>query len=179
VTWGMNRVFLSANESIGPGQQKTFSWTVTAPSAPGTYNFQWRMVQEGVSWFGATTTNVPISIGGTPNAAFVSQGLPTSMTGGQQNIVSVTMQNTGTTTWTAAGGYRLGSQNPQGNVTWGMNRVFLDPGDTIAPGQQKIFAWTVTPPTTPGTYNFQWKMVQEGVSWFGAPSTNATVTVTP
>jgi hypothetical protein len=137
------------------------------------------MVQEGVGWFGATSTNLPVSVGGTPNAAFVSQGLPASMTAGQQNYVSVTMQNTGNTTWTAAGGYRLGSQNPQGNQTWGMNRVNLDPGDSIAPGQQKTFAWIVTPPLTPGTYNFQWKMVQEGVTWFGASTVNATVRVDP
>jgi len=49
------------------------------------------------------------------------------------------MKNTGTTSWTAADSYRLGSQNPQDNWNWGINRVYLPAGETIAPGQSKTF----------------------------------------
>jgi hypothetical protein len=64
----MARVDLGSGDSIAPGQQKTFSWTVTAPSTAGTYNFQWRMVQEFVQWFGAATPNVAVTVtsGGNP-----------------------------------------------------------------------------------------------------------------
>jgi len=55
-------VALAPGDSVGPGQSKTFTWTVTAPSSPGTYNFQWRMVQEFVQWFGATTPNVAVTV---------------------------------------------------------------------------------------------------------------------
>jgi hypothetical protein len=170
-------VYLSASDSIAPGQQKTFTWTVTAPTTPGTYNFQWQMLQELVTWFGALSTNVAVTVGGVPNASFVSQSVPTSMIAGQSYGVSVTMQNTGTTTWTAADNYRLGSSNPRGNPTWGMNRVYLDAADTVAPGEQKTFSWAVTAPATPGPYNFQWQMLQEQVTWFGDPSTNVAVMV--
>jgi hypothetical protein len=101
------------------------------------------------------------------------------MTAGQTYSVSITMKNTGTTSWTAAGAYKLGSQNPQDNGTWtGNNRVLLSAGESIAPGQSKTFTFNVTAPSINGTYNFQWKMVQEWVQWFGDSTPNIAVAVT-
>ena len=53
---------LAADETIAPGQQKTFAFTVTASTTPSTYNFQWRMVHEGVEWFGELTPNVAVTV---------------------------------------------------------------------------------------------------------------------
>jgi hypothetical protein len=126
-----------------------------------------------------TPTPIPAPIpSGTNNASFVSQSVPTSMSAGQTYSVSVTMRNSGTSTWTAAGGYRLGSQNPQDNRTWGLHRTHLASADAIVPGQSKTFAFSVTAPATAGTYNFQWRMVREYVMWFGAYSSNVGVNVT-
>jgi hypothetical protein len=97
------------------------------------------------------------------------------MTAGQSYSVSVTMQNTGGTTWTAAQLYRLGAVNPYDNTTWGFSRVGLGSAESVAPGQQKTFTFTVTAPTVVGTYNFQWRMVQDGVAWFGDLSANVAV----
>ena len=178
-TWGFNRVAFAASDAVGPGQQKTFSFAVTAPSTPGTYNFQWRMVQEGVTWFGTESPNVVVTVTASTirNAAFVSQTVPTTMNAGQLQNVSITLRNTGGTTWTAANLYRLGAINPYDNATWGFNRVALAAGESIAPGQQKTFSFAVMPPPTSGTYNFQWRMVQDGVTWFGTETTNVAVTV--
>jgi hypothetical protein len=54
---------LGSAESIAPGQQRQFFWMVTAPATPGTYNFQWRMLQEGVTWFGDSSPNVAVTVG--------------------------------------------------------------------------------------------------------------------
>jgi hypothetical protein len=54
-------VYLAPGESVGPGQSKTFSFTVTAPVAAGTYAFQWRMVHEMVRWFGNLTPTVTVT----------------------------------------------------------------------------------------------------------------------
>jgi hypothetical protein len=113
--------------------------------------------------------------GATDNAAFVSQTVPTTMNPGQYYSVSVTMKNTGTTTWTQAGGYKLGSQNPQDNTIWGTGRVLLS--GNVAPNQNVTFTFTVRAPTVPGTYNFQWRMVREFVAWFGAFTPNVPVLV--
>jgi RHS repeat-associated protein len=111
-----------------------------------------------------------------PNAsAFVSQTVPTTMTAGQNYAVSVAMQNTGSNTWTTATNHNLGSQNAQDNTTWGMARVPLP--SSVATGTTVTYNFTVTAPWTPGTYNFQWRMVQDGVEWFGDFSPNVVVTV--
>lgn len=177
-TWG-GRVLLAT--SVAPGQQYTFSFAVTAPSAAATYNFQWKMLREYVEWFGAATPNVAVAVSTPPpvdGAAFVSQSVPAAMVAGQSYSVSVTMKNTGNTTWTTAANYKLGSQNPGDNYIWrSTNRVALS--SSVAPGQQHTFTFTVTAPTTAGSYNFQWKMVREYVAWIGTPSTNVLVTVNP
>jgi RHS repeat-associated protein len=98
-----------------------------------------------------------------------------SMVTGQAYNATVKMKNSGTTTWTAAANYRLGSANPLGNSRWGRTRVTL-PAST-APGATATFNFSVTAPTTPGDYSFQWQMVEEAVEWFGALSGNTTVHV--
>ena len=99
------------------------------------------------------------------------------MATGQSYTVSVTMKNTGTTTWTAANLYNLGSQNPQDNLTWGLGRVNV-PAD-VPPNTEVTFTFTVTAPATTGTYNFQWRMVQDAVEWFGAYAPNVPIGVSP
>jgi hypothetical protein len=101
-------------------------------------------------------------------ALFVSQSAPPSpVLAGHSFPVSITMKNTGITTWTSAGSnpQRLGSQNPQDNIVWGRGRV--DVPQLIPPGSSAVFNFTVTAPLTPGVRPFQWRMVQEGITWFG------------
>jgi thermolysin len=115
--------------------------------------------------------------GGVPDATFISQSVPTSMTTGQSYNVSVTMRNSGTTTWTSDV-YRLSSQNPQDNSVWGFYRVYLPAGTTVPPGSDYTFYFTVTAPSMAGSYNFQWRMVQEGVAEFGNYTPNVLINVT-
>lgn len=127
---------------------------------------------------GTSTQTFTVNQGAAGNdAAFVSQSVPTSMIAGQQYAVSITMLNLGTTTWPANADYKLGSQNPQDNTTWGLNRVVVT--SSTAPNSEVTFNFTVTAPATPGNYNFQWRMLREGVlQWFGALTTNVSVSVT-
>src|SRR5262249_40734618 len=111
-----------------------------------------------------------------PSASiFITQNVPTSMTTGQTTTVDVTMLNTGLTTWTSSSNFSLGSQNPQDNLTWGRNRAPLP--NAVPPGSQVTIPFTITAPTTPGTYNFRWRMVQDGVEWFGELTDNIPITV--
>jgi hypothetical protein len=93
---------------------------------------------------------------------------------GQTAGVSITMSNTGTSTWTA-GSYFLGSQNPQGNTTWGPSQVGL--ASSVAPGAQVTLTFNITAPSVAGAYNFQWQMKQ-GTSYFGASTTNVAINIT-
>ena len=171
--WEGGRAYLPYD--VPPNTDVTFNFTVAAPSVPGNYNFRWRMLQEGVQFFGDGSTNVPITVLAPSNQAeFVAQSVKTSMYAGEPYVVSVTMRNVGNTTWPAGSTYKLGSQNAQDNMTWGLNRVVLT--QAVAPGAQVTIDFVVTAPAK-GTYNFQWRMVQEGVEWFGAFTPNVVVTV--
>jgi hypothetical protein len=100
------------------------------------------------------------------NAEYVTQTV-NSMEQYQQYWVSVRMRNNGNVTWDAGTGYALGSQYPENNTTWGVNRVTL-PHD-VWPGGEVSFDFIVTAPAGGSDYYFQWRMVQDsGAGWFGA-----------
>jgi type 1 fimbria pilin len=99
------------------------------------------------------------------------------MIAGRARKASITMKNTGTTAWTRDTEYTLASQNPANNLNWGVVQVELAHGESIAPGRAKTFTFTIKVPTKPGTYNFQWRMVQECKEEFGEFITNVAITV--
>lgn len=99
---------------------------------------------------------------------FDSHNFPSELATGAKTTVTVTFRNTGTNTWTAAAGYRLGTQAPQDNNRWGSTRGDLDSAASVAPGQIGTFTYNVTAPATPGTYAMQFRVLLSGVAWFGA-----------
>jgi hypothetical protein len=117
----------------------------------------------------------------TNNAQFVSHTVPTTMTAGQTLTVSVTMKNIGTATWNGGGAYPYGLGHPAGSTTWTWrsNRVYLGSTQSVAPNGTKTFSFSITAPSTSGTYAFpRWQMVQEGVGYFGAQMPALSITVT-
>jgi len=100
------------------------------------------------------------------SARFISQSVPGQMESRKRYNVTIRFKNTGTSTWTREAIYKLGSQNPHDNEIWGRGRVPLDPDEQIETGEEKEFLFEVTAPE-PGTYDFQWRVVQEQVGWFG------------
>lgn len=111
-------------------------------------------------------------------AAFVEQAVPSTAEAGSTLSATVTMRNTGTTTWSLADGYYLGSAAPMDNMTWGTNRAFMDAAARVPPGETYTFALALTAPATAGAYSMQWQVLQDAVEWFGEESEPATVTVT-
>lgn len=106
---------------------------------------------------------------GQNNAEFVSQVVPESVSPGENFNITVTFKNTGTTTWSASDLYRLGTQNPQDNTIWmSSNRVALP--NNVPPGSTVSFHISLTAPVNEGIYALQWRMVQDGVEWFGQQS---------
>ncbi len=125
--------------------------------------------------------------GGQYNAKMYSAYIPQKMKAGQELAVSVTVENTGETAWSLETNDRLGS-GMTNEFIWndlhggysnhpGDQRVFLDAGERIEPGQRKTFTFTLIAPDTPGEYTFNARMVRDGVTWMG-DSLNRTVEVT-
>ncbi len=114
------------------------------------------------------------------NATFDSLSIKTQMDPDETISVSVTAINIGTSSWTAAKGYKLASQNPENNTIWGINRVEIGT-DSIPPGSKKKFTFDITAPDSLGKYNFQWQMVREIEGeediWVGEMSENVVITV--
>ena len=106
-------------------------------------------------------------------ATFVSQSVPSTMTTATGYPVTVTLNNSGTTSWVSPN-YVLRSTNPDGNNTWGLVAVQL--AQIVLPGSNATFSFTVSAPSSAGTYNFQWRMYN-GTANFGVASTNVSVTV--
>ncbi len=130
---------------------------------------------------GTTATLANYIATGLGNAAtLVSGSAPGTVLTGATFSASITFKNSGTASWTNTGvhPYRLGSQNAQDNTLWGFSRVGL-PGSPIAPNNNVTFTFNATAPTTAGVYAFSWKMVNEGVEWFGDTFTTFIVVSQP
>ncbi|MDO1527225.1 RHS repeat-associated core domain-containing protein [Fulvimonas sp. R45] len=109
------------------------------------------------------------------DAQFISQTVPSAMVAGSMQTVSILLKNTGTLAWETAGNYKIGSQNPLSNTTWGNARIELP--QTVSPGQTVTITFQIRAPQVAGTYNFQWRMVQDGVTWFGPYTPNVAIKV--
>jgi hypothetical protein len=99
------------------------------------------------------------------NASVESVYFPTEMFKGEVAQVQVQMRNTGSTVWSPQGQYRLGAWNPMDNNHWGLGRVELTQS-LVAPGEIATFNFKLTA-TRLGDLQCDWRMVQDGVEWFG------------
>jgi RHS repeat-associated protein len=172
-TWGLGRVELAG--PVPPGANAPFTFTITAPSTPGTYSFSWAMLREGYAWFGYTASATINVVAPDPvyDAQLVSANVPSQMAPGGNYNLSLTFKNTGNVTWTQPD-YRLA--NLDDSYTWGLNRVDMST-PSVAPGQSATFNFQVRAPATAGTYPMQWGMVWEYHRRFGQyGSSNVSVT---
>jgi hypothetical protein len=117
------------------------------------------------------------------DAVFMEQTVPPRMAMGSSSEISLTVKNSGVSTWTRADGYRLGSQAPQDNIHWGIGRVEL-PVASVQPGETVTFVFNVMPSEhkdidTVVSRTFRWRMVRDGAHWFGADSDPVLVKLTP
>lgn len=168
VVWNGNRASFAAD--VQPGQQVTATINVAAPTYPTRYRLQFDLVWEGAFWFTEKgvepfekIVNVPFDFAATyqaPASVTVRPGLKTT--------VPVTVTNTGSSTWPAAGlgQVTLGTHwFRDGQLEeWDGERTLL-PRD-IGPGQSVTLQANLEPPTTTGAHIVRWDLVLEGVAWF-------------
>jgi Ig-like domain-containing protein len=165
----LTRVYLPDGVSVPPGGSHTFYMTLTAPGSAGTVVTDWQMVNDPGGWFGGIASrSVSISCAppDTDGAQVASVNLPTSLSCGATYAASVTMANTGTTTWTSAGEYKLGTVGDQ-DPFFAATRIYLPDGASVPPGGNHTFTMTLTAPASAGTFVTDWRMVHDPVGWFG------------
>jgi len=99
------------------------------------------------------------------DSVLVSQNIPKKMIPGKTYNAQVTFMNAGSIAWTKNSNYRLGAI--QDTEKFASIRYELGSTETINPGQSKTFNFTITAPSTVGTYLVNFKMLQENILWFG------------
>jgi endonuclease/exonuclease/phosphatase family metal-dependent hydrolase len=172
--WGLARVPL--DHPVQPLERITFTFTITAPSMPGSHNFQWQMLREHVEWFGTPTPNAVIVVGSPDDRAIpVGHTIPETMTSGTLYYISVTMQNTGVSTWSST---HYGPPDGSGNYWLAVKsgallpfgtRLMMTPGVQVAPGQTYTFVTNVEAPAGLSFSTAEFQMFHEGPGWFGEP----------
>lgn len=103
----------------------------------------------------------------TDDAVILSVSFPPSLDCLAASSAQVRVQNTGTTTWTSALGYKLGAYDDQDDLYGPDTRVYLADADAVAPNQVHTFDIPLLAPSSAGTYVSDWRMVREDVAWFG------------
>jgi hypothetical protein len=178
---GPGRIYLNGN--VPPGGEYTFSFELRAPDQPNPAALtDWRMVHDGVAWFGEAAAQL-VAVSCTPptdGAQVVAFDLPASLECGQTYQASVTMRNTGTTTWSEEGLYRLGPVGDQDDLN-GPARVLMG-GGQVPPGGEYTFTFELRAPDQPNPVAVtDWQMVHDNVAWFGgiAAQTVAVSCTTP
>ena len=156
------------------GENPKGTWTIEVRDVLGGDTGKW------VSYQVTTRQGTLIAAGGGgtgDQAQFISQSVATSIYCNNIYNASVTLKNTGSTTWDATN-YRLGAMNPLFNNTWGRTHVKLNTGETVAPGATKTFNFTITGPATVGTFNFVWQMrkMSTPAASFGDITPNVAIT---
>ncbi|MBI4320943.1 MAG: VCBS repeat-containing protein [Chloroflexi bacterium] len=112
---------------------------------------------------GARTSVLPL--GTTDNSEVAAHTVPNIVSPGQSVEVSLTLRNTGPSTWTGSSGYRLGVP---GNLPSILSQpIQFGSTDAVAPGGLKTFSTTIVAPSTPGYYLVLWRMMNDSGGYFG------------
>lgn len=106
------------------------------------------------------------------NARLIEGTTLQTVLAGQQFDVTFTFENNGTATW-IQGEYKLGHLNNA--PTWGPARIELD--YDVIPEASYSFSFSVTAPTEPNVYTFEWQVLWEDHEWFGDTSGRQRVVV--
>lgn len=197
---GMTGAFYS-NALAASGGTPSYSWSLASgsgplpgglslsaggvisgtPNATGIFNFTVQLTDSVQTTAQKALSITVANIGQQYDSDYISQIVisqlfPAALHTGQSFNSTIAWQNIGSGTWNGASGLQLRSQNPANNATWGGNVVELS-SVNIGPGQTMTVTLTTFAPQTPGIYDFQWQMYQEGVGFFGEPSENVQITV--
>lgn len=177
--WGW--VNTAVTSTVTTGSNTTFSFVVTAPSAPGGYTLAVQMFSgvPGQTGFFGPVLSVPVTVSATtPHYACAyepgSSSVPTTVPPGSNTSVTVAVRNTGTDPWSAGSFYLYSRNSPI--TQWGVVNVLLT--SAVAPGAVGTFTFTIRAPSTSGATPFNWDMFQAGgVGLFGSNCVNLSITI--
>ena len=181
VEWGIG-MWSALPQNVASGQTVSLTASLKAPSTAGGYNLIWDMVQQGVNWFSAGgasllyVSGITVETSQAKDVQWISNTTPSSIKPGQIVGVPIILTNTGSQAWSNSGAnpvyvsYHWYNTSWQA-VEWGIGMWSALP-QNVASGQTVSLTASLKAPSTAGSYNLLWDVVQQGVTWFsgqGAP----------
>ncbi len=164
------------SSTVAPGGSVTYSFTVTAPAVAGTYPIAYRMLEQNVAWFGDSCGQNAVVVVPPPKnlSECISTTIPSTMNVGEKKVVTVTFKNKGAGTWTNNEGGRTGNYDmslwphpPATTNNTDPSIIYSLPASSVSSGATTTFTFTLTAPTSPGTYPINYRMLEQNVEWFG------------
>lgn len=92
----------------------------------------------------------------------VRENLPTQLVTKAEQQIDIVIKNVGTEPWKAEDAIALTVSGTGTGESWGVSRVPLSDDEVIAPGEEKTFAFSITAPRAPGTYQLVWRLEKAG-----------------
>lgn len=146
-------------------------------SAYGNRNF-WRFFSD---WFGSTHTSIAYAWSPVSQEMFTDSGLTRRFTDstidiapGQKAYIKITVRNIGYQIWDSSV-VHFGTSRPDdssssfADASWlSSNRLKMDQ-DNVSPGQLATFTFSITGPSTTGSYYQYFRLLAEGTTWMNDP----------
>jgi len=183
---GTNRPATMQEETVNPGETAHFKFSVMA-AGHGKIIDYFDVVMERVGWFGLT---IPLTVDVQPaswQGVFVSQSIGELELKTQETAtVTVKVRNTGDVAWSqdGAAAVKIGTAGPLDRASnlyhpsWlSKNRVGVA-SDSVAPGTEGEFVFTIQAPTKTGVFQESFGLVAEITAWMPVRF-NLTVRVVP
>lgn len=161
--WGVTTVTLSS--SVAAGNSTTFSFNVTSSTTAGTYDMEWQMRKtsgSNQSLFGEKLA-FPVVVDASLTTSFDASAttvVPARMTAGEAAQFTISMENTGTDDWVSSDFALVAVHFPAS--LWGVTISPLGASETVTAGSTRDFVLNVTAPSSPGTYDAEWRMRETG-----------------
>ena len=170
--WLNSEVF-SLPANLAPGGRATLTVTVTAPSRTGSLVLEAEMIKEHQYWFQQwqpvnVTVAAPVW-----SAGYSLAGAPSSWVKSGSQSVTLTVTNTGNTTWPSSGYNRVDldlhfTTQAGGSAKvafWLTSKAYSLPGD-LTPGHSVTLTVPVTAPPSSGSMFLEAEMIKEHQFWF-------------
>ena len=170
-----NRIAMQ-EDVVAHGEIAHFNFTFSAPTGiSGQYNEYFNLVAEGISWMNDIGLYWKVTIEKQSyHASYIGQSPYIIMNRGDQIVFWVEYQNTGGITWDSSV-VKLGTANPldrtssfynpiSGSGWLSPNRIIMS-SNSIVPGQNVRFNFSVKAPNAAGVYNEYFRPVADGFNW--------------
>jgi len=183
-----NRLATTAEATVTPGQIGTFTFSVRAPAAQGTYRIPLRLVADGVTWLEDQGVYVLVTSDAGYHSAWLSQSAwPVLHPGETSGPITIVFRNTGSQTWQRGSAHQANLGVSDDDTSWGSLGVgWLSPNrpagqseDAVTPGGTATFTFRVVAPLAPGAYELDLRPVIDGVTWLENDGVYVLITVLP